>query len=421
MQVSHTKRLSFIALLAILGLMLLQSYWFWRAFDRERNIQAEQTQLALRLAANKILYHLGDSTSTIAPIEQDGNQFLMRIDHPLLFDMVEQEVNDGLAMYHQSMPYQLLVMDCAQQNILMGFDLAVADTSRKLPCAERVIVKDCYYLSIRFPTWGQHLLGEIWIWWATALIFLLMIAYFVYNLVLMQREKRLAEMRQDFVNNLTHEFRTPITNIGLAQEALDKMQAEDFETGRVQTYLGIIERENKRLKEQTERILQAAKAEGSSLALSKRSVDLHELLNDLSVQFSLRVQERGGEMTFVAGTASQNAWVDPFHLRNALSNLIDNAIKYSPERLQIELSLESDSEQCIISIRDQGQGIAAREIPHLFDPFFRVSTGNRHDVKGFGLGLSYVRQVVEAHEGQIIVDSKVGTGSTFKIILPLGV
>ena len=421
MQVSHTKRLSTIALISILGLMLLQSYWFWRAFDRERTIQAEQTQLALRLAANKILYHLGDSTSTIAPIEQDGNQFLLRIDHELLFDMVEQEVNDALAMYHQRMPYQLLVMDCKQQKILMGFDLAVADTTRELPCAERVVVQDCYYLSIRFPSWGQHLLGEIWIWWATALIFLLMIAYFVYNLVLLQREKRLAEMRQDFVNNLTHEFRTPITNIGLAQEALEKMKGEDYESGRTQTYLGIIEQENKRLKEQTERILQAAKAEGSRLALSKRSVDLNVLLNDLCTQFSLRVEEKGGEIRFLKEAASQNAWVDPFHLRNALSNMIDNAIKYSPEDLQIDLSIASDNEQIAISISDKGQGIAAREIPHLFDPFFRVSTGNRHDVKGFGLGLSYVRQVITAHDGQIIVDSKVGFGSTFKIIIPLGV
>ncbi|MEL7531984.1 MAG: HAMP domain-containing sensor histidine kinase [Bacteroidota bacterium] len=420
MQASHTKRLSAVALIAILGLMLLQSYWFWRAFDRERNLQAEQTQLALRQAAHEIFRQLGDSTSSIAPIQQDGNQFLLRIEHPLLFDMVEQEVNDALALHQQTAPYRLMVLDCEQQNILMGFDLAIADTARELPCTERVVVKDCYYLRLRFPTWGQHLLGEIWIWWATAMIFLLMIAYFVYNLVLMQREKRLAEMRQDFVNNLTHEFRSPITNIGLAQEALQKMAAADFESGRAQAYLAIIEQENKRLKEQTERILQAAQAQGAGLALSKRTIDLNDLLNDLCKQFALRVEKRGGEIRFLTETASQNAWVDPFHLRNALSNLIDNAIKYSPDAPKLTLRLSQAEQKILLTIKDQGQGIEAKDFPHLFDPFFRVSTGNRHDVKGFGLGLSYVRQVVEAHEGQIIVDSKVGLGSTFKLILPRG-
>lgn len=419
MQASQTKRLSLIALSAIIGLMALQSYWFWRAFDRERNIQAERTQLALRQAAHEILRHLGDSTSVIEPIAQDGNQFLLRIDHHLLFDMVEQEVNDALAMHHQKVPYRLSILDCDQHKLLMGFDLAVADTARELPCTERIIVKDCYYLSLRFPTWGQHLMGEMWIWWGTALIFLLMITYFVYNLILLQREKRLAEIRQDFVNNLTHEFRTPISNIALAEQALQKMDVSDFENGRVQTYLSIIQQENKRLQEQTERILQVAKAEASELPLSKRVIEVNPFLAEVVGQFELRIKQRAGEIRFLPLAASQNASVDPFHLRNAISNLIDNAIKYSPHILRIEISLKMLQSDLVIEIKDEGQGIAAKEIPSLFDPFFRVSAGNRHDVKGFGLGLSYVRQVVEAHGGQIILDSKINLGSTFKIILPL--
>ncbi|MFK7925706.1 MAG: sensor histidine kinase [Bacteroidia bacterium] len=419
MQASQTKRLSLLALIAIIGLMGLQSYWFSRAFERERGVKAEQAQLALRQAAHEILRHLGDSTSVIQPIEQDGNQFLLRIDHRLLFDMVEQEVNDALASHHLSAPYRLTVLDCAQRNILMGFDLAVADTTRELPCTERIVVPDCYYLSLRFPTWGTHLLDELWIWWATALIFLLMIAYFVYNLILMQREKRLAQMRQDFVNNLTHEFRTPITNIGLAQEALQQVLQSEAESEGAQTYLNIIGAENKRLQEQTERILQAAKAEGQSLSLSKRQVEINHLLEELTQRFALRISQLGGAISFEPLPAAQNVWVDPFHLRNALSNLIDNAIKYSPQTLSLSIWLRVNDTSLVIGIEDQGQGIAAKEIPYLFEPFFRVTTGDLHDVKGFGLGLSYVRQVVEAHAGQIIVDSKLNLGSAFKIILPL--
>lgn len=419
MLASQTKRLSLLALIAIIGLMGLQSYWFWRAFERERSVQAEKTQLALRQAADEILRHLGDTTSAIQPIEQDGNQFLLRIDYSLLFDMVEQEINDALASHHLIAPYRLTVLDCDQRNILMGFDLAVADTTRELPCTERIVVEDCYYLSVRFPTWGTHLIDELWIWWATALIFLLMIAYFVYNLILMQREKRLAQMRQDFVNNLTHEFRTPITNIGLAQEALQQVLQSEPSSERAQTYLNIIGAENKRLQEQTERILQAAKAEGRNLSLSKRRLEINDLMDELVQRFALRISQLGGEISFEPLLAAQNVWVDPFHLRNALSNLIDNAIKYSPQTLNLRIWLAVEDSSLVIGVADQGQGIAAKEIPYLFEPFFRVTAGDRHDVKGFGLGLSYVRQVVEAHAGQIVVDSTLNLGSSFKIILPL--
>jgi two-component system phosphate regulon sensor histidine kinase PhoR len=244
------------------------------------------------------------------------------------------------------------------------------------------------------------------------------VVFFAYALFVILRQKRLSEIQKDFINNMTHEFKTPIATISVSTEVLkDPKIIHDPE--RLRSYATIIEKENTRLKQQVERVLQMARLDKEDIGFKKDRVDVHELISDAVQNAALTLQEKGGRISVALNATRPHVAADRLHLTNALNNLLDNAIKYCATAPEISITTSDERGGILIAVTDNGIGIWADNHKRVFQKFYRVPTGNVHNVKGFGLGLNYVKTVVEAHRGKVILKSEIDIGSTFSIWLPI--
>ncbi|MHA8093281.1 sensor histidine kinase [Aquirufa lenticrescens] len=273
-------------------------------------------------------------------------------------------------------------------------------------------------LKIYFPDSGIFIWQTMGLSLAgSGLLLLVMIGCFYFAVLTILRQKKLALVKNDFINNMTHEFKTPITSISLATQLLQ----EELKPGKNESmlrYLGIIKEENTRLGQQVERVLQTAQMEREEITLKRKSVDVTALIQHVAEINGPLLDSVNGVLSLDLADLPPHISLDEVHISNVLNNLVDNAVKYSPSNPKVEIHAHQQDQGVLISVRDQGMGMPKEALSNIFDAFYRVPTGNVHNVKGFGLGLSYVKKIVEAHGGKVNVKSKLGDGSTFEIYLP---
>lgn len=273
-------------------------------------------------------------------------------------------------------------------------------------------------LVLHFPDRTSHIWRNIMPMLLLTILFLSIILFaFLYSLNVIFRQKKLSEMKSDFINNMTHEFKTPIATISLATDSImsDKIAGSKEKVGR---FAKIIKQENRRMLGQVEKVLQMAQIDKNKIQLNWDTVEVHRLIELARENFELIVQSRGGSLTVDLRAEDDEIRSDQNHLSNVIHNLLDNANKYSPDAPEIRIETRNVTNGIEITVSDKGQGISRESKKHIFDKFYRVHTGDRHDVKGFGLGLSYVHAMVTAHNGSIKVKSELGKGSSFIIFLP---
>ena len=263
-----------------------------------------------------------------------------------------------------------------------------------------------------WQTMGFSFLGS-------ALLLMIMIGCFYIAVNTILKQKKIAEVKNDFINNMTHEFKTPISTISLATQLIQEESAI-AKNESILRYLGIIKEENIRLGNQVERVLQTAQMEKEEIILKKKEVDIHSLIQHVADNINPIIHTNQGTLILNLDASPSLLLLDEVHISNVIHNLLDNAIKYSPNQLHVEIQTESQEGQFVIKIKDQGIGMEKSVLESVFEPFYRVPTGNIHNVKGFGLGLSYVKKIVDAHGGKVKVESTLGAGSTFIISLPYG-
>jgi two-component system phosphate regulon sensor histidine kinase PhoR len=244
------------------------------------------------------------------------------------------------------------------------------------------------------------------------------ICFFIYILYVILKQKKLSEVKADFINNMTHEFKTPISTIMLSSETLLKPNIQD-NPERIRRYARIIKDEGQRLRSHVDKILEIAVLDAETPKFKAEPVDIHALILREAEIIRVKIEEREGK--FQADLKAENHTVkgDPDHLGNILFNLLGNALKYTEGAPQIHIRTRNEKGRLVISVTDNGIGIPSRFKKYIFKKFFRVSTGNVHNVKGFGLGLYYVNKIVKSHRGKISVESEPGKGSTFSIFLPV--
>lgn len=275
------------------------------------------------------------------------------------------------------------------------------------------------FLIVSFPEKTHYILQSMWLIIFTTLAFVFIIAAsFGASFYIIFRQKKIDGLKNDFINNMTHELKTPVATISLATQMLQNEKVISSPE-KIKRYSEIIDEENKRLTGHIENVLQAARLDRGGLKLKSEKLDIHELLEDIILSFELRLENENGKLqaNFKAQQPIING--DKMHITNALSNVIENAIKYRKETpLNVTISTQNSDSGVIITIADNGIGISKENQKMIFEKFYRVPTGNIHNVKGFGLGLSYVKIIVEAHHGTIRVNSELGKGSEFHIHLP---
>jgi two-component system phosphate regulon sensor histidine kinase PhoR len=275
------------------------------------------------------------------------------------------------------------------------------------------------WLKLHFPN------KKTWLWYSllpnmlAAILFTGLILFcFSYTIHVILRQKKVGEMKTDFINNMTHEFKTPIATISLAADSIASPKVIQDET-RIHRFLGIIKQENKRMLQQVEKVLQMAQLDKKDVELKVSDVDMHELIRQAVDHLTLQVQQRQGQIHMDLNANTPILQGDHTHLSNMIYNLLDNANKYSLDIPEIRISTSNVRQGLEVVVEDKGIGISKENQKHIFDKFYRVHTGNLHDVKGFGLGLSYVKAIALAHQGNIEVRSEPGKGSRFSLYLPL--
>jgi two-component system phosphate regulon sensor histidine kinase PhoR len=275
------------------------------------------------------------------------------------------------------------------------------------------------YISVYFPEERQLLRKSMGIMGGSSLmITLFIIIMFSLTLYIMFKQKRLSEMKNDFVNNMTHELKTPISTISLASQMLNDRSIPD-EQKNLGHISRIIQTESRQLGYQVERVLQMAIFDHGELKLKREPVDLHDIIETVAQNFLLQMDKRGGKLEFQPEADQSVVTGDLMHLTNVVSNLMENAMKYTSRKPEISISTLNENNTIVVSVADNGIGISKEDQKRIFDKFYRVPTGNVHNVKGFGLGLSYVKLIVEEHGGTIRIKSESTVGSRFDIRLPL--
>lgn len=274
------------------------------------------------------------------------------------------------------------------------------------------------FLYVYFPRKKNFLFRSLGFMATSSMILtFIVIASFVLSLTIIFRQKKLSEIKNDFISNMTHELKTPISTISLATQMMQD-KSIPVEAKNLDHISGIITEESKRLGYQVEKVLQMATFEKGKLKLKKRVADVHEIIESAVNNFSIQIQNRNGHLKTLLNASQTHIYADTVHITNVISNLLDNAIKYSSGEPDLEITTHNTNGKIIISVSDKGIGISKENQKRIFEKFYRVPTGNLHNVKGFGLGLSYVKMVTDHHDGDIDLKSELNKGTTISISLP---
>ncbi len=273
---------------------------------------------------------------------------------------------------------------------------------------------------IHFPEMSSYIFSSVRFMIPSIIFTIVLLITFLFTIIVIFRQKRYSEIKNDFINNMTHELKTPIASISLAAQMMNDDSVP--KTEQMTRHLGaVISDESKRLRFLVEKVLQMSMFDKKSIVFKKKDLDLNEMVEQIAQTFSLRVEHTGGKIYTEIEAVDSAIYVDEVHFQNAITNLMDNAVKYRKpdEPIDIYIRTWNDHNHLCLSIRDTGQGIKKENLKKIFDKFYRVHTGNKHDVKGFGLGLAYVKKVIDLHQGDIKAESELGKGTKFTISLPV--
>jgi two-component system phosphate regulon sensor histidine kinase PhoR len=318
--------------------------------------------------------------------------------------------------------YEYAIKHCGNEETKFKKDGIISDEfshSCHIAGMNCVLDKECYNLEVYFPEKTKFVVLKTVLWLILSILFILIVLFaFIYVIRVILKQKKLSEVKNDFINNMTHEFKTPITTISMSSEVLlkaDPQKASD----RISKYSKIIFDENQRLKKLVEQILQTAKMDRNQLQLNKEeNTDIHAIIQDSINSFCFDDCDKNVSIKTKLEAEHHTAAIDPLHFRNLVVNLLDNAYKYSDNNPSIEVSTNNSDHGIIIGVKDNGIGMSKDVQKKIFKKFYRPNTGNIHNIKGFGLGLYYVSKIVALHNGSIKVDSAPDTGSYFEVFIP---
>lgn len=403
---------------SIVGLVLTQLFWMDKAFElREREFDDNVTA-ALRQVALEIKDINNDSTE-VAPVRKlSRNYFVVATNDTLHPYLLESLLENEFRAQSILTDFEYNIYDCFTDSLV--FDGHVTLSGEPYERATDFTIPesdfDSHYFGVYFPHKQDFLMGQMGVWLFSSGLLLLVFAFFAYTLSVILRQKRLSEIKSDFINNMTHEFKTPISTISASGELL-LSGGLDGSPDKQRRYYRMIRDESERLRLQVEKVLQMAQFDRSEIDLNLIEADLHHLIRKATASVQLLLDERNGTLSLKLDATAPLCRVDGLHFTNIIRNLLDNAIKYCNSAPHITISTANEANGIAISVTDNGIGIPPKLQREIFGKFYRVPTGSVHNVKGFGLGLYYVKTLVKAHGGRISVSSG-PQGSTFTVWLP---
>ena len=422
MQKSQITIIILAVSISLVGLTITQCSWVWNAINLVQEQHDHRVDMALEEVIDGMVNandsELNRSESPFYSDAQPKITLFEVIDTTLLASLLMQYID-----YHKLDPdFEYAIVKTSNDSIIYSSSGIIPKSLKKdchKACLSCLWKEEFFHLEVYFPSQRKVVLVEMSVWLIfTAIFFLILVFTFMYIINTIIKQKKLSEIKNDFINNMTHEFKTPISTISLASEVLLHTNA-DASPERIKKYLKIIYDENIRMRGQVDRVLQVARLDRDEFSLTKSEFDLHQLVKNTVQHICF---DKCEEVTTVNYHFDADQFIlnaDEMHIKNVVTNLVDNAIKYSNNGTSLDIKTNNKQEGILLSIEDNGIGMSKETIKHIFDKFYRVPTGNIHNVKGFGLGLYYVKNMVDAHGGHIEVKSEINKGSRFDIYLPL--
>jgi len=425
--------------ISLFGLIYFQILWL----NTARKTKEKQLRENIYIATSGAAEELTKPSSLITSLNQSKEYFLknknnisdlfsISVMDRFTKDEISSIIRNSFAKHFlEGVPFEFAVSDNSitgnqiqSDNFFKFFSDSANNTNIAIPLeinnsgvVDNITKEE--FLVVIVPHQSAIVFKEIfWFIMGTILFTIIITTAFFLTIRTLLAQKKISEIKTDFINNMTHEFKTPIATISLAIDALknEKVIADPTKS---EYFISVIKSENKRMNKQVESILQASLLDNKEIQLNRKLISAHQLIQQAVDNSMLSLQEKNGKIATNLEASSDVIFADELHFSNIINNILDNAIKYSkPEGVTIKLYTESKGKDIKIVISDDGIGMSKDTIKQIFEKFYRAHTGNIHNVKGFGLGLSYVKSVVEAHKGTIKVESNLGVGSRFTILLP---
>lgn len=416
------RRVIVLGVVSILAIIGMQTYWVVTTWDLNDTEFSQKAQLALYGVARQLAAeNRADLPKRDIVRQQSSNYFIVNTESEINAQRLEYLMQQELQRLRLDIDFEYAIFDCFSNEMAYGgycsaeapLPAGDAVSSSYLPPDEGLL----YYFGVKFPTRTGYIWRKMQLVVFLSVILLVTVAFFVYSLLVILRQRRLAGMQKDFIDNMTHEFKTPLSTIRIAAGVFERAPQVAADA-RLSRYARLIHEQYERLNGQVEKVLQIAEIERDSYRIKGERIDLQELLPPLLSSARARTEERDGHLTWQLPERPVPIYADPLHLTNILHNLLDNAIKYGGERPRIAVVGRVARQQLHLAISDDGPGIPAEQQERLFEKFYRVPTGNVHDVKGFGLGLYYVKQICGAHGWTVRIESAPGRGTTVHLRIP---
>lgn len=409
-------RIVILGSLLVLSMLAFQFYWVYQNWNIENQRFKQTVTQALFKVTSAVAEHEKISLPDHNLIRAVSNTyFVVNINNVIDAGVLERFLIQEFQARDINLDFEYAIYDCSNDDMVYGDFCNITSKDFKpnfdqLPKYEEFT----YYFGVNFPNRSNSIFVNL----RPSLLFsgitLLSLLFFVATIIVLLQQKKLWELQTDFINNLTHEFKTPLSSIRLANEFLQQTDPIKSDL-KLQRYTTIIHEQNQRLNRQVERILDLAKWEKEDFVINPRPVDLHALIREIIEQYTLQITNKNGQVELSLQATRPVIQADEVHVFNLLSNLVDNAIKYSRDGVHLMVTTADLNHGLRLDIADRGIGIKPEDLPKLFTKFYRVPTGNIHNVKGFGLGLYYVKKVCDAHGWKLEVISEPGHGTSFVI------
>lgn len=416
-----TIRLIFVlAVLSCAGIIATQTYWVQRAYVLEEKEFNLNVNTALRNVAMKIWEMKRVQPLVFNVVDQvSPDYFIVQINDHIESVVLEHFLRVEFEKRSIITDFEYGLYDCMHDTVMSYHYVQMSGSNETFDPVMNFppLTRENYYFGVYFPHRNKYLTSQLSIWILSSLVLLCVLVFLGYVVFVILKQKRLSEVQKDFVNNMTHEFKTPLATIQLSAEVLKNPEIIQ-KPQRLLNYATIIDNEASQLALQVERVLQMAHAEKGEIQLRKEKIVWQDLLRDVSNSFESMLLKNEAKIHLEMPEQPVIFSGDKLHLKNAVSNLVDNALKYASTQPEITIKLKEVHKEIRVEVSDNGIGIDRAHQKMLFRRFYRVPTGNIHDVKGFGLGLNYVRIIARAHGGEAICNSKVGKGSIFSLIFP---
>lgn len=403
-----------LGFIAIIGILIAQLLWTRQAYNLEDQKFNQKVNIALMEVAEKLSG--GKTSFTENPVQTIANDYyVVNINNEFHPVVLEHYLRTEFTRFQINTDYVYALYNCHSDKMMYGKYMSKnqeepSDKVINFPKHKNLI----YYFSIRFPDKTTYLISSLRFWYVLTAALIIILLVYVYSIYTIIQQKKFSELQRDFINNMTHEFKTPLSSILLASESLSKQEIVQ-ESSKLQTYTSIIINQSYKLNSHIEKILNIAKNDSSGLSLKPQKIILLPFIQEIADTF----RQKNENMTIdIAIESHLSVMADEFHFTNIIYNILDNSIKYCETNPVVKISSYKDSKGLYLKFKDNGMGIPSKNIPHIFEKFYRVPNKKNEEVNGFGLGLFYVKKVVQQHNWKISVENNADKGITIMLFFP---